>query len=187
MLSRSGLVKLDWDSCFDLKGRMDVFHGNFVDVMLGEKADPVELLRGKVELASRATLTLADYPPPPRHFIGCPAALYAELGETGPSYSRKRKRREPKPRRYRFDDIRQSLEYFFPKPTDCFGRNNTGTYRNGSDGDHSRLLATSWSGAFMRNASRSAVRHTVAYAKASAYSRRDDGSIGWIRCLQWRR
>lgn len=62
VLSRSGLVKLDRDNCFDLKNRLDVISGNFVDVMLGEEADPVELLRGKVEVASKATLTLADYP-----------------------------------------------------------------------------------------------------------------------------
>jgi len=62
VLSRSGLVKLDRDNCFDLKNRLDVISGNFVDVMLGEEADPVELLRGKVEAASKATLTLADYP-----------------------------------------------------------------------------------------------------------------------------
>ncbi|WP_426664483.1 AAA family ATPase [Rhodanobacter aciditrophus] len=61
VLSRSGLVKLDRDSCFDLKNRLDVISGNFVDVMLGEEADPAELLRGKVEVASQATLTLADY------------------------------------------------------------------------------------------------------------------------------
>lgn len=62
VLSRSGLVKLDRDSCFDLKNRLDVISGNFVDIMLGEEADPIELLRGKVEVASRAALTLADYP-----------------------------------------------------------------------------------------------------------------------------
>lgn len=62
VLSRSGLVKLDRDSCFDLRNRLDVISGNFVDVMLGEEADPIELLRGKVEVASQAALTLADYP-----------------------------------------------------------------------------------------------------------------------------
>lgn len=62
VLSRSGLVKLDRSSCFGLKNSLDVISGNFVDIMLGEEADPVELLRGKVEVASPATLTLADYP-----------------------------------------------------------------------------------------------------------------------------
>ncbi|CAM5381378.1 AAA family ATPase [Rhodanobacter lindaniclasticus] len=62
VLSRSGLVKLDRDNCFDLKNRLDVISGNFVDIMLGEDADPVELLRGKVEVTSPAALTLADYP-----------------------------------------------------------------------------------------------------------------------------
>lgn len=62
VLSRSGLVKLDRSSCFDLKNSLDVISGNFVDIMLGEDAEPVELLRGKVEVASPAMLTLADYP-----------------------------------------------------------------------------------------------------------------------------
>jgi len=62
VLSRSGLVKLDRDSSFDLKNRLDVISGNFVEIMLGEEADPIELLRGKVEVASQAALTLADYP-----------------------------------------------------------------------------------------------------------------------------
>lgn len=62
VLSRSGLVKLDRDGGFGLKHRLDVISGNFVEIMLGEEADPVELLRGKVEVASEATLTLADYP-----------------------------------------------------------------------------------------------------------------------------
>lgn len=62
MLSRSGLVKLDRDGCSYLKSRLDVLSGNFADTMLGEEADPVELLRGKVEAASQAKLTLADYP-----------------------------------------------------------------------------------------------------------------------------
>jgi len=62
VLARSGLVKVDRDNTFNLKGRLDVISGNFADIMLGEEADPVELLRGKVEAASRATLRLADYP-----------------------------------------------------------------------------------------------------------------------------
>lgn len=61
-LSQSGLVRLDRESCFHLKDRLDVISGNFVDIMLGEEADPVDLLRGKVEVASRAALTLSDYP-----------------------------------------------------------------------------------------------------------------------------
>lgn len=62
VLARSGLVKLDRDNAFNLQGRLDVISGNFADIMLGEEADAVELLRGKVEVASLATLRLADYP-----------------------------------------------------------------------------------------------------------------------------
>lgn len=61
-LSRCGLVKLDIDDCVDIKDRLDVISSNFVDVMLSGDADPVVLLRGKVELASKTALTLADYP-----------------------------------------------------------------------------------------------------------------------------
>jgi SpoVK/Ycf46/Vps4 family AAA+-type ATPase len=55
-------VRLDRDNDFDLKSRLDVISDNFVDIMLVEEANPVELLRGKVDAASQATLTLADYP-----------------------------------------------------------------------------------------------------------------------------
>lgn len=61
-LSRCGLVKLDIDDCVDIKDRLNVISSNFVDVMLSGEADPVVLLRGNVELASKAALTLADYP-----------------------------------------------------------------------------------------------------------------------------
>lgn len=61
-LSQSGLVKLDKSSNFPLKDRLEVISGRFVDIMLGEEADPLELLRGVVEVASPAALTLADYP-----------------------------------------------------------------------------------------------------------------------------
>lgn len=61
-LSRSGLVNLDKDSCFNLHDRLNVVSSNFVDIMLGEEANPVDLLRGKVEVATPPMLTLIDYP-----------------------------------------------------------------------------------------------------------------------------
>lgn len=61
-LSRCGLVRLDLDDCCDIKDRLNLISRNFVEVMLAGEADPAVLLRGRVELASAATLTLADYP-----------------------------------------------------------------------------------------------------------------------------
>ena len=62
MLSKSGLVKLDKSNDFDLKNRLDIISSNFIEIMLGDETDPLELLRGVVEEASPAALTLADYP-----------------------------------------------------------------------------------------------------------------------------
>ncbi|KZC42350.1 hypothetical protein RHOFW510R12_02925 [Rhodanobacter sp. FW510-R12] len=56
------MVSLDKDSCFNLHDRLNIVSSNFVDIMLGEDADPVDLLRGKVEVATPPMLTLADYP-----------------------------------------------------------------------------------------------------------------------------
>ena len=62
VLARSGMVTVDRNYVSDLKERLDAISGNFVGTMLGDVADPVELLRGKVDVASGPVLGLADYP-----------------------------------------------------------------------------------------------------------------------------
>lgn len=61
-MSRCGLVRLDMDDFVDIKDRLNLISKNFVAVMLDGEADPAVLLRGRVELAFKAALTLADYP-----------------------------------------------------------------------------------------------------------------------------
>jgi transitional endoplasmic reticulum ATPase len=61
-LSRSGLVMVDRNGSYLLKGKLELLSASFADHLITEASDPVSLLRETIVPASPAELTLADYP-----------------------------------------------------------------------------------------------------------------------------
>ena len=61
-LSRSGLVMVDRNGSFLLKGKLELLSASFADHLITESSDPVSLLRETLIPASPAELSLADYP-----------------------------------------------------------------------------------------------------------------------------
>lgn len=60
-LIRSGLVKLDRRSRFNLPGKLELPDRTFADRMASADADPIHLLRGRVNMAPPGHLGLDDY------------------------------------------------------------------------------------------------------------------------------
>lgn len=61
LLARSGLVVVDRGGSSRLKGKLELLSHTFADLMMSSDADPVHLLRGKIQPAAPGRLTLADY------------------------------------------------------------------------------------------------------------------------------
>lgn len=61
-LARCGLVTLDVQYPHPLKGKLDVVSARFVDRMLSEEQDPLQLIRDTVFLSRPATLAHHNYP-----------------------------------------------------------------------------------------------------------------------------
>lgn len=61
LLARSGLVVVDRSGSSRLKGKLELLSHTFADQMVSTDADPVHLLRGKIQPAALGGLTLADY------------------------------------------------------------------------------------------------------------------------------
>lgn len=61
LLARSGLVVVDRSGSIRLKGKLELLSHAFADLMMSSDADPVHLLRGKIQPATPGRLTLADY------------------------------------------------------------------------------------------------------------------------------
>lgn len=61
-LARCGLVTLDVQYPHPLKGKLDVVSARFVDRMLSEEQDPLQLIRDTVFLSRPATLARDNYP-----------------------------------------------------------------------------------------------------------------------------
>ena len=61
LLARSGLVVVDRSGSGRLKGKLEVLSGTFADQLVSGNADPIHLLRGKIQPAAPGRLALADY------------------------------------------------------------------------------------------------------------------------------
>jgi SpoVK/Ycf46/Vps4 family AAA+-type ATPase len=61
LLTRSGLVVVDRSGSGHLKGKLEVLSGTFADQLVSGEADPIHLLRGKIQTAAPGRLALADY------------------------------------------------------------------------------------------------------------------------------
>ncbi len=61
VLARSGLLSIDRSSNNYLRGKLDLLSDSFADLILGEQADPLSLLRDMVSPSTPPLLTLADY------------------------------------------------------------------------------------------------------------------------------
>lgn len=61
-LARCGLVTLDVQYSHPLKGKLDVVSARFVDRMLSEEQDPLQLIRDTVFVSRPATLARDNYP-----------------------------------------------------------------------------------------------------------------------------
>lgn len=61
LLARSGLVVVDRSGSGRLKGKLEVLSGTFADQLVSGDADPIHLLRGKIQPAAPRRLALADY------------------------------------------------------------------------------------------------------------------------------
>ncbi len=70
VLARSGLLSLDRARNTYLRGKLDLLSDSFADLILGDEADPLSLLRDMVCPSTPPMLTLADY-----DHIAAPLAL----------------------------------------------------------------------------------------------------------------
>ena len=61
LLARSGLVVIDRSGSGRLKSKLELLSHTFADRMLTTDADPIHLLRGKIQPAAPGLLALADY------------------------------------------------------------------------------------------------------------------------------
>lgn len=61
LLARTGLLTIDSRHSGDLKSKLDLLSNNFADQLLSSDANPIALLRDKIQPAPAATLPLADY------------------------------------------------------------------------------------------------------------------------------
>lgn len=61
LLARAGLVVVDRTGSGRLKAKLELLSHTFADRMLTTDADPIELLRGKIQPAAAGRLALADY------------------------------------------------------------------------------------------------------------------------------
>ena len=61
LLARSGLVVIDRSGSGRLKSKLELLSHTFADRMLTTDADPIHLLRGKIQPAAPGHLALADY------------------------------------------------------------------------------------------------------------------------------
>lgn len=61
ILARSGLLVIDRGSPDYLKHKLDLLSRAFADLIVSNKADPVELLRGKIQPSAPGHLQLSDY------------------------------------------------------------------------------------------------------------------------------
>ena len=61
LLARSGLLALDRSGSSRLKGKIELLSHTFADLMMASEADPIHLLRGKIQPAAPGHLRLADY------------------------------------------------------------------------------------------------------------------------------
>ncbi|WBS04099.1 ATP-binding protein [Pseudoduganella sp. SL102] len=61
LLARSGLLAIDRGSSGSLRSKLDLLSDSFADMILGEEADPMALLKDMVSPSSPALLDLADY------------------------------------------------------------------------------------------------------------------------------
>jgi len=60
-LARSGLLVVDRTGASRLKSKLEVLSHTFADQMESGRADPIALLRGKIQFAATGHLSLADY------------------------------------------------------------------------------------------------------------------------------
>jgi SpoVK/Ycf46/Vps4 family AAA+-type ATPase len=61
LLARSGLLAIDRGSSGYLRGKLDLLSDNFADLIVGEEADPLVLLKDMVSASAPAVLGLDDY------------------------------------------------------------------------------------------------------------------------------
>lgn len=61
LLARSGLVVVDRTGSARLKSKLELLSHTFADQMVTTDADPIQLLRGKIQPAAPGSLALADY------------------------------------------------------------------------------------------------------------------------------
>lgn len=61
ILAQSGLVTIDRDGASSLLSKLELLTDGFADTMASSEADPIDLLRGTVSVASPGRLTLTDY------------------------------------------------------------------------------------------------------------------------------
>ena len=61
LLARSGLVVVDRSGSGRLKGKLELLSHTFADQMVSTDADPIHLLRGKIQPAAPGHLALTDY------------------------------------------------------------------------------------------------------------------------------
>lgn len=61
LLARAGLLTIDRSGPTRLTGKLELLSLTFADQMLSSEADPIHLLRGKIQLSAPGQLSLTDY------------------------------------------------------------------------------------------------------------------------------
>ena len=71
VLARSGLLSIDRSSNCYLRGKLDLLSDSFADLILGDEADLLTLLRDMLSPGTPPLLTLADYGISKRRWLCC--------------------------------------------------------------------------------------------------------------------